>query len=309
MSDRSFLACCVCLLVLSCSLNHACGQNRLAEPEVVVFRTADLRFEPRQAWLFIEFADGEASRLRAVTVPLGIFDDQHQTRRWAIGALLKVPSGKRSLIHSLLISGEKNVHAFLPPQGASIEDLQGNTLSSIEDLRQQLAAKSAILKSWRTQIGAQEESLRRLQADADLIGDIGRIVDVQDEIQRIESEYENLGKDIDNLKNFFALAKNYPEPKNIVRRELELSTQLAELAAAARKVEASETLRRTEASLDTQRKLEMIEATRFDNQDQLQKQLVDLRRRRMELEKRYGSVDQLPPAEVAPEGFDVNAPL
>lgn len=240
---------------------------------IVLSHSVDIAFQPEEAFILAEI-DGSSHKVRAILVPPFSKDEQDQKKGvWWIGAPLKVPKEHEPFSYSILLKGKNR-------ETAAILDLVGggpdSGLEAIPSLKSALASEIEHYKSWSVQVAAQEADLKRQRSDAEVIGNIGRIVESMEEIEATKYEIENLQKDIDNLQEFFKKAKNPRTPKNFTRREIDLTKQTAELAQVAKQVESGESDRRLGAQGDLQRKLALIEATRFDDEVELAAELSRL---------------------------------
>ena len=143
-----------------------------------------------------------------------------------------------------------------------------------------LLRRKEVLRSWDIQLEEQGKILQRLRADAEVIGGVGRIIDAQDEKQRLELEITSIDGQILNLNRLVELARSRPVPKNLSRREQQLSSQLVQLAAAAKDAERGEGQRRGEAERTLQQKLTLVEETRNEDIDLLRRELQALQAER-----------------------------
>ncbi len=151
-------------------------------------------------------------------------------------------------------------------------------------MRALLLSRKDVLRSWQLQVRAQDESLERLRADADIIANLGRIVEVKEDAERFRQEAAALDKDITNLRRLFAITRDHASPKNFLGRESQLQKQLAELNHLHEELGTRNGQERSAFELDVQRKLALIEETRFDDYEGLQRELIRLRKQRLSLQ-------------------------
>jgi len=248
-----------------------------AEEYTLIDRVVQLDFVPRQAIFLVETGAESFESVQGMIFGLPQ-ENAGDKKRWILGCKIPRVKTAENALASVLILGENGAFAYAPPVSKGSSDSH-----SPAELRERLVQRKAVLQSLRVQATAQDESLRRLRDDADAIGNFGRIIEAQDENKYLIAEEHNLEKDIERLKKFLTLAKEHPQPKNFVRRELELSQQLARLSELSKHVENDELTRRSEAEGDLQRQLEMVEATRFEDISKLQSELQNLRRKRESL--------------------------
>jgi hypothetical protein len=150
-------------------------------------------------------------------------------------------------------------------------------------LREYLLKRKQEARSWQTQIDAQDDSLRRLRADADIVADLSRIVEVREDIDRVRQSIRGLQQDQANLEEFLRLARTGPQPRNFASRERQLTKQIVELADVAKGTESGEFSRRSDAEREVQQQLALIEQARGLDLDGLQRELVQLRKLKRDL--------------------------
>jgi len=189
------------------------------------------------------------------------------------------------LQHALLAEAEGGAQVFLPPRLLPLnqENLFG---ASVDNLREHLQQRKKSLESWQVQLRVQRESLERLRADAEVIGNLGRIAERAEELQRVRAQIRDIEKDMQSLQRFLKLASKGPEPRNFVRRHHTLTQQLDELVRSARDMEAGERQRKNKGEAELNRDLKLVEATRDDDYDALREELSKVRRERAALEEK-----------------------
>lgn len=263
------------------------AKSSAAESSIFLDQVAEIAFTPKEAFFLLEVDSLPPKRIPAVFVPspqINRNDTNFEMQRWLIAAQTTLASGTESIKYSAIIKGAQRQLSFLPPKTLSHEERNSAELSASE-LRDQLISKKEVVQKLEAEREAEEQILQRLRADADVIANIGRIVEVKDESEQIKEELSSLDRDLANLGKFLKHDRLKPPPKNLVGRESQLTNQVAELAQAAKMVEGQEADRRAQAQLDMQRQLELVEATRFEDYDSLQRELVRVRKRRMDLER------------------------
>jgi hypothetical protein len=153
-------------------------------------------------------------------------------------------------------------------------------------LKSTLEERRTALKSWETQSTEQAASLERLQEDADVIANVGRIVDAEDELGAIRADIERLSASLQLAQERISALKSLEAPSNFQRREAELSSDLNKLSTAVKSTEASALQKVSAASSELQQKVALIEATKSEHIDLLQRELDGLRKERAALESR-----------------------
>ena len=255
---------------------------------ILLDRSAPCAFTPLRAYFVVDFGSDRVYKLPAEVM---IADEEGRAGKpglWYFGVGLPIVEGIEVLQHALLVQGEAGNELFLPPRLLSLAG--DNTFGASPDaLREHLTERKKTLESWRVQLRVQEESLERLRADAEVIGNLGRVAERTEDLERTRAHLAGVQKDMQNLERFLRLASKGAEPKNFVRRRAELTTQLEELARAARDMEAGESSRKSTGEADLHRDVKLVEMTRDENYDALREELAGLRKRRIALEEKYMS--------------------
>lgn len=157
------------------------------------------------------------------------------------------------------------------PDCRTVSDISANLIGqqkAIEDLGE---AKKEI-----------EEDISRLKNDADVIGNINRIVEAEDDLQSIQREVDLTAASKALLEDRLVVIRKQSNPRSFNRRESELSAQLVELAATSRGISAA--TRQSEAQQELNRKMELIESTKNQHEELLKRELARLRKERASLE-------------------------
>jgi hypothetical protein len=148
-----------------------------------------------------------------------------------------------------------------------------------------LHEQRAVLEKWEVQLRAQEVKLNRLQDDADVVANVSKIVDAEDELDAVRMDEQRLEASLGLATKRLEALKTQPIPPNLKRREAELSEQLNELSTALKTTEASALQRVAAASAELKHKLALIEATKDKQVDVLKGELARVRKEREQLER------------------------
>jgi len=152
-----------------------------------------------------------------------------------------------------------------------------------------LSEQRETLARWEAQVRAQQSSMDRLQEDADVIANVNKIVDVEDELSVVRREAQRLRSALVLASGRVSSLKAQTVPTNFKRREMELSDQLNELSTALKTKEASALERIAAASTELRKNLELIEETKGKQIDVLNVELARLRKRREGFEREFQS--------------------
>lgn len=170
---------------------------------------------------------------------------------------------------------------------APIEEagLEGVSFMSPRELSSRLESARISLTTLEKERVSQAQDLERLQEDADTIANIGRIVDAEDELGAIKNDEQRLTASIAATKAQLAVLKAQSVPANYQRREAELGAFLTNFSRASRDSN-SEAFKKLAAAEDEAAKnLALIEESRFEHVDLLQKELISLRKEREAVER------------------------
>ena len=274
---------------------------------VVLAKSIALDCEPQRGFFFVEIPGAGMRRIEAMFVA-GVLQDRESNNRpggdeqiWESGARIESPVPAEDLEFSLLIFGRGGEIRFTAPSKVGDDPATG-FLGLADDMRAELVRQKDVLRSWQIQLRGQEDSLRRLRADAEIIGNLGRIVEVKERVAKVNEEIVDAERDIENLQKLLKVAKSRMVPANFSRREGQLTKQIAELADAAKSAELSEHGRRGALQQEFQRKIELVELSRTEDLGALQQELIRLRRQRAALEQGAGEEDA-PRDEEHPEDY------
>lgn len=289
------------VFILRVVLAQESKNTTLPAGEVVILsHTLDLNFVAEEAFFIIEM-ENSVRKVKAVMVPpFGQDEPNTGGGKWHLGAFLQVPAQLTSLKYSVLVRGVDKYVEYVP--NVSWELNTQNTFSgSVELLKGYLNQRRQVLRSWQAQMRVQDESLKRLRADADIIAQVGKIVEVKEEVDSIKGEINSLSRDAEVMHEFLKQVRNQAQPKNFSRREIDLTKQISELVQVVKSAEAGEGHRRKKSQSELDKKLALLEETRLDDEDNLRSELASLRARRIKLENASSST----PDDKSPSYWDV----
>jgi hypothetical protein len=187
------------------------------------------------------------------------------------------------LVTGIVISKDGGIVSHTTP----IEEagLEGISTMNPRELTSRLEAARVSLTSLEKDRETQAQDLERLQEDADTIANIGRIVDAEDELGAIKSDEQRLTASIAAIKAQLAILKAQSIPANYQRREAELSAFLTNFSRASRDSNSEAFKKLAAAEDEAARNLALIEESKFEHVDLLQKELISLRKEREAVER------------------------
>lgn len=264
MVKNSFLALLLSLFAASSSL---------AEPIQLLSEKAPVDFVIEDVICLLSYRSGKMGLLKGQAVPLN-------QGKVLVGARVEVPDGEALHSYSFLLRGKGGQTHTIPIRRLNDKARGGG---EIEGLRLAVATKQLQLRDLEEKRLVSEEILRKLRSDVDQVSDIGRIVQVKEELIRKQAELESARKNIELFKKFFSSVQSGTSPKGLAQREAELSRQLPELAVLAKKAET--VANKQKAADPAARKHSLAELGRTTDIERLEKQLLTLREKRKSLEE------------------------
>lgn len=243
-----------------------------------VATSLDLGFTPENVNFFVRYSDGSVDQYKAMVsaVRLGKGADPGAAR-WLTAAVIKISPQRLALGYTIFAEGAGNSYYYVP--NLSLDDVHEVPFEgSIDVMKAHTNARSEVLNSLTVQSQTQTDNLKRLRADAEVIANLSRIVEVKDEIEVVKSEIENLDGDLKRLKEIFTSVRAMPAPANYYQRESELTKQQAELRKLVETAEKMESTRQSESQEEIDYKLSLIELTRYEDEDKLRQELIRLKK-------------------------------
>lgn len=270
----------VVLIVLFC---------QTADAEYVILdRTARLDFTPLKVFFLVDHGEGLLRKYDGLIIePFQDGSTPASQDYWHFCTAVQLPHSSSNVEYSVFLVGKNNRYQYLLPERWNRKKID-NFSGSTDQLRSRLILQKKELKSWKMELKAQQQNLKRLRTDAQVIGNTKKLNELKEFIEQEKYALASINTDIASLKSFLRKASGDFQPKGFYKRERQLTKQLAELAAAAREVESGEQVRKSRSEIDLQRRLSVIQMTRMDDYDILREELLILRKKRLRLERQYG---------------------
>jgi hypothetical protein len=265
---------CLVLVFFMGIASCASAQVRL----VTISQTVRVVGEPASASLVVSGARGIVGTVAAIIVNTSLQDEALVVGR------LAVPLADERL-SSLAVVVSKTGEAASSVREIPSIDAEPVLLLDKPSVEARLHEQRAVLEKWEVQLRAQEVKLNRLQDDADVVANVSKIVDAEDELDAVRMDEQRLEASLGLATKRLEALKTQPIPPNLKRREAELSEQLNELSTALKTTEASALQRVAAASAELKHKLALIEATKDKQVDVLKGELARVRKEREQLER------------------------
>lgn len=251
-----------------------------APTSVIVDGAVKSEFKPTEVYFFVSLNDGPVILQQGLLL-------EDDTGGYRAGTVIKSNNAVTTVRYSLLAHGKTNQFwlSHFPEETLAAD---APRLQSVSEVRHRVIQTKSELARWQEKIEDEAGGLRRLRTDAEVIGNLGRITRLMEQVNLLKEEKGRLTDDIERLRGFLKRASVQEPPKNFVRRQGELTSQLEELARTVKGVEEGEDVRRSLSEAELQSKLALIEETRLADADDLEAQLRTLRSARERLEGELG---------------------
>ena len=277
-----FMMITICIFYIF-SLKNAFAQEveraSLSSESCILSETLPIGFTPREAYLLVH--DYNISLFQATFVPL-------KDNSWTVGGRIPKVQKSKVLNYSFVIFGNNDEVMSISPEERAIAP-QSLPCLSIDKLKERLSERGAELKKTSELVKSEEKKLRRIQADVDLIADISEIVNVKEERLKLQDTLESLKRDVESMEKTFKEVRLRENPKNFLRREVELSQQIPLLAENSAQIEKAEKISRQLGESGLKKKLEAIHKAEGLDVKELEQKLLGLRKYRAELESNKNS--------------------
>lgn len=246
-----------------------------AEEQRLVTVSASARFAGQVERSFVVLANAA----RVVAVAPATYVASSDERDGAVVGRVPVTDADSALQLLFVLIGAKG-EVWSTYREARIEELSAATGLKTSELRSRFVERRGVLRNLQASIAAQDGRLADLEADADAIANVNRIVSAEDELGSVRSSIARVASAQAGINERLQRMKSRAEPSNAKKREAELVGQLGELSTALSVKEASSIKKISSATTDLQQKIRLIEETREDQIDLLEQELAELRRKR-----------------------------
>ena len=232
----------------------------------------ELSFHPEEAEAVVVDAEANIFILPAVILQSSDNSEKKVPKSYlvgvSVGGLVTTPR-----LVSIVVYGE-GVAEF----ASTIKEISSDNLigDSVSDLRGKILSERGALAELREMLNAEIFNLKKLRVEAGRIADLGRIIELDEDTRRLRDAGDAVERDIESLKISLEAVKDLREPRRFERRKVVLTEQLSELAKAALAAEQSAPSRKKTTESDLDRKLALIDATRFDDLDELEREYQSL---------------------------------
>ncbi len=235
---------------------------------IIIDELVDLSFKPNNAVIYTSTGNGQIQKFPGVIFPIGEVGQSGNKKTYIIGASLSDLSGEPVTV-TFSVFGDNGEEFVTPVRKFVSSPILSSASSSLRESVSKQQKENLEIKS---ELDREVLNLKKLRFDAAKMSDIGKIIEIEEETKRLRETNQALGRDIDTLKAALQAVKDLSTPARFERRKVLLTEQLSEMAKAALEVEQSASSRKKTSVSDLDRKLSLIESTKFDDLEELEKE-------------------------------------
>jgi len=262
------------ILLFICSYFGLYFGSCLAENSSVINRsildsTLLLPFEPKDACFIVYTSEGIKKIPAVLTILPGVGDRLKGSKQYLVGGSIE-SSHAVTIQYVVSVNSQegKNFLSQVYNLPISFAELPTNA----EGFRSLVISLRANLSTKKEELDQESMSLKRLRLSAANAAEIGKIIEVEEETKRIKEVSEALRGDIETLQNALNAVKVIPAPHKFEKRKYELNQQLTQMAKAALFAEEGARQRSKDNEMDLDKKLSIVDLTRFEDLDELQRE-------------------------------------
>ena len=218
------------MIIILIALLVLCTEANAEKDKKGLFHlVTQLNFTPEKAYILAEFSESDVTKIPALVVPT--FSEKNESKKsqeWILGAIAYLPDNVKQARLSAIVLDEEKKAVVIPPKIWD-RDKNYNAAENSDQLRETLLQRKEVLKSLEAESETHLETLKRLRIDANIIGGLDRIVDVQEEIEEINSALKGFEVDHEMLEAIIMKMRTQKSPRHFERRERELTKLLTEI--------------------------------------------------------------------------------
>jgi hypothetical protein len=145
-----------------------------------------------------------------------------------------------------------------------LEDRGLVEVDGVPELRAEVIQVSKQVSAAGAELITLEKEMTRLRGEAEAIGNFGRIIDAQEELDRVEGELSQLADQTVSVQQFLQKAQIFGATGAQPVREQQLTREIATIAEATQRAERGEFMRRASSEREARRMIEALEIARSD---------------------------------------------
>lgn len=207
--------------------------------------------------------------------------------KWQLGGLYNLSPQIEEVSFSFILADQYSSFAATPIKKARKEDLKDNSLS-IEEIKHETAMVQKELLKQVEELEKAEEELKSLEKKAKESRDIGNIVSLKMELEKLNTFSGSSKSEIDRLTSLIKTGRVWKDKSGLRANRKILQDQLRD-AAEITSINLRLNKRKRKAAINqVKQKINLVKANKNVDTDELSKKLWKLKRKRKELESRLG---------------------
>ncbi len=215
------------------------------------------------------------------------------TSRFATGAAIDLPTTRKTLNYSFVLSDEELPLAATPVINSSIEAISDNT-QLLGDLQLEVVDANKELLEQVSLIEQRELELETLRNKVSKISEVEGIVDLRMQLSELESfniDDSKILSEQERLSQLISHARTLENPPGLTTLRKDLGEQLKEAAKVSSIAERLDSRKRKAAINRLKYKISLVRSARGVDISALSRQVITLRRKRKEVENKLGLND------------------
>jgi hypothetical protein len=232
----------------------------IVKSSVVLESSEQLDFTPREAAIVAGFDTGEVlSVVAAIIPPQRNSPDASLNSTWWFAAPVRIPVGAREVTWLARLVSPTGEVIFTELEDRGLVEVDG-----VPELRAEVIQVSKQVSAAGAELITLEREMTRLRGEAEAIGNFGRIIDAQEELDRVEGELSQLADQTVSVQQFLQKAQIFGATGAQPVREQQLTREIATIAEATQRAERGEFMRRASSEREARRMMEALEIARSD---------------------------------------------
>lgn len=220
-----------------------------------------------------------------------VLSDAKRVTAVAPATYIEAPAGKdgvmvarvpveSSRLQILFIATGNNGEVQSAYREVGADELSPSLFLGTASLRDRFVERRGVLRQLQSSAASLDSRLQALQADADAIANVQKLVSAEDELQEVRRSLQRVKAAQDVIQHRVAYLRTLPPPSNAQRREAELVQQVGEISTALSRAETLAVKKIAVATDELQSKLRDIEDTKEDHVGLLEQELLEAQRTR-----------------------------
>ncbi len=269
---------------LSAGQDDGISSASLSKALAIADELVNVDFEPKRALILEEADSGRVAQYPAVAVPLS--GNKSRGSELIVGAAVLI-SHSDTIHYSFFLAGKDGQFAATEVRQLTLAKLKENSVTiaalsaATESLRDELNVKKVQLISF-------DEKLAELRGKASQLANIDEIIDLRMKVQDLKQAEEKNSAETERLQALLEKGKQQKDSAEIDTARREIAVHLQEAAKVTALADRLEEGRKDSASQTFAQKLALVKEMDEIDPKELASQVLQVRKRRRELENRLG---------------------